>query len=423
LCLSLAVLTLSPGTSASAELYDESFALVVGIDRYRASTWPTLGFAVKDAKAVASLLSTRGFTVTELYDGAATKDAILSAMQNGIARRVGERDRVLVFFAGHGFTESLAGQDWGYIVPHDAGPNSATYISMEELRAQSAKMGGATHQLFIMDSCYGGTLGTRGAAALSPQIPGYLEEVTRRVARQMITAGGKGQEVADGGPRGHSVFTGYLLEALDDGLADLNGDGYVTFSELSAYLVPRATSEVQTPAVDYLPGHGSGEFVFNTATAAPKGPGTTTAAPSQTGDNYAGYTGRQAAEKLVSDWLRAHLHRDLDTLLGLAEFPFYFDNEILVGPEDLASAFRRLFSEKPVPSDPRLQIQSIRVQTIGELTAEGYDASRDRVLPNLHLADTDFAIRVRVSERGGSESVLFFARRTPSGLRMVGTWD
>jgi uncharacterized caspase-like protein len=110
---------------------------------------------------------------------------------------------------------------------------------MEELQTQSEKMGNAKHQLFIMDACYGGLLGTR-AGGVDPSIPNYLREVTRRVARQIITAGGKDQQVVDGGPGGHSVFTAYLLEGLRDGLADANGDGFVTFSELAAYLVPKS---------------------------------------------------------------------------------------------------------------------------------------------------------------------------------------
>jgi uncharacterized caspase-like protein len=49
----------------------------------------------------------------------------------------------------------------------------------------------------------------------------------------MLTAGGADQQVADNGPNGHSVFTWTLLQGLE-GRADLNGDGYITASELGA---------------------------------------------------------------------------------------------------------------------------------------------------------------------------------------------
>src|SRR5207249_1262305 len=90
----------------------------------------------------------------------------------------------------------------------------------------------------------------------------YLEEVTRRTARQILTAGGAEQQVADDGPRGHSVFTWALLQGLD-GAADLDGNGIITASELGAYVSPIVSSFArQTPAVGNLVGSEGGEFIF-----------------------------------------------------------------------------------------------------------------------------------------------------------------
>lgn len=263
--LFLLILSLVLADSVVA-FYERSYALVIGINKYASSRWPDLSYARKDAEGVATFLRSQGFEVITLYDEQAYKTAIVSQMQNYLAPRVSRDDRVLVFFAGHGYTEQLGGKDWGYIVPYGAGNTSASYISMEEIRTLAEKMGSAKHQLFVMDACYGGLLGTR-AGGVDPSIPNYLEEVTKRGAKQILTAGGKDQQVLDGGLWGHSVFTGYLLQALREGLADLNGDGYITFAELSGYLVPRASNAYQTPASGTLPGHGLGEFVFRS----PKG--------------------------------------------------------------------------------------------------------------------------------------------------------
>jgi tetratricopeptide (TPR) repeat protein len=123
-------------------------------------------------------------------------------------------------------------------------------------------MGNARHQLFIMDSCYGGLLAVTRASLVNPNIPDYLNEISGRVARQVITAGGKDQQVLDGGPKGHSFFVDYFLEALAEGKADTNGDGYITFSELSSYLIPRASNRQQTPSFSPLAGHQAGEYLF-----------------------------------------------------------------------------------------------------------------------------------------------------------------
>ena len=117
----------------------------------------------------------------------ADKAAILSKIKNEIARKVGKNDRVLIFYSGHGYTEKLAGKDWGYIVPYDGTGDSTTYISMVELRMLSEQMGTAKHQLFIMDACYGGLLGTKGGG-VDTSVPNYLNEITSRSARQILTA-------------------------------------------------------------------------------------------------------------------------------------------------------------------------------------------------------------------------------------------
>lgn len=245
------------------EYYNNSYALVIGIDQYGTETWKrkNLRYAVKDGEAIAAFLESQCFKVKRLFNGAARRLAIMSYL-NSLARQVGRNDRIVVFFAGHGYTEVLAGQDYGYIVPVD-GDDTASYISMEELRTVSRKMGAAKHQLFIMDSCFGGLLGTRPSGVPS-NIPNYLKDITDRSARQILTAGGRNQQVVeprDGGQQ-HSFFTYHLLEALQNGRADLNQDGYITFPELTAYLVPSASNDYQTPAAGTFPEHSLGEFVF-----------------------------------------------------------------------------------------------------------------------------------------------------------------
>lgn len=253
----------------SQSYYQKSYALVVGINDYKAPALTDLTYARKDAESMAAYLHGEGFAVTPLFDAQATKAAIIAKMLN-FARLANTDDRILVFFSGHGYTERFGRRDYGYIIPYD-GYDSATYISMEELRAQSEKMGAAKHQLFIMDCCYGGLLGTKNFG-VSPEVPNYLQDITSRVARQILTAGGKQQQVLDAGPDGHSVFTAQLLRALQKGLADLNTDGFITFSELCSFIVPSASNAYQTPATSTLPGHELGEFVFRapkTATTLP----------------------------------------------------------------------------------------------------------------------------------------------------------
>jgi uncharacterized caspase-like protein len=249
------------------QFFNHSYAVVIGIDNY--PHFRQLHNAVNDARAIADYLRTQNYDqVITLYDQQATKQAIIAAMQNQLAPRLKKDDRALVFFAGHGYTETLGGKDRGYFVPYDGDAQSAGYISMDELLSLADYMGNARHLLFIMDSCYGGMLGaeTRGSL-VDPHIPDYLSNVADRITRQVLTAGGKGQEVVDGGSKGHSVFVDAMLEALADGKADKYRNGYITFNELSDYVMQRASNRYQTPLASVLPGNQGGEYLFRSPLA------------------------------------------------------------------------------------------------------------------------------------------------------------
>jgi peptidoglycan/xylan/chitin deacetylase (PgdA/CDA1 family)/uncharacterized caspase-like protein len=254
-------------TAAEGGLYRDSHALVIGIDQY--TQWPKLQHAVKDARGVQEQLVQRlGFrpeNVTLLTDGEATRANILRALNDKLAdaRRVKRDDRVLVFFAGHGATRKLAsGRDVGYVMPVDAPLNdfASDAIAMPQLQ-EVAEAIAAKHVLFIVDACYSGLGLTRGGGSADGSAR-FLADNARRIGRQMITAGGADQQVADDGPGGHSVFTWTLLQALG-GKADLNGDGVITGTELAAYIAPTVASIArQTPAFGSLPGSAGGEFIF-----------------------------------------------------------------------------------------------------------------------------------------------------------------
>ncbi|WP_269789544.1 polysaccharide deacetylase family protein [Stenotrophomonas sp. Iso1] len=254
------------GASSGAAIttgYEKSWAIVIGIDEY--AKWPKLEYAGRDAQSIADTLTGQfGFPSSQvivLKNQQATRNNILAAFHDRLAdERTGKNDRVFVFFAGHGATRQLAsGRDLGYIIPVDSDPNefATDAIAMTDIQNIAESMQ-AKHVMFVMDACYSGLGLTRAGASSSS----FLRENARRSARQMLTAGGADQQVADSGPNGHSVFTWVLLQALG-GKGDLNGDGLITGTELAAYVAPAVSAvSQQTPAFGSLPGSQGGEFVF-----------------------------------------------------------------------------------------------------------------------------------------------------------------
>ena len=249
------------------DIYDDSWAVIIGIDKY--DNLSNLDYAVADAEAVKDMLvgkfDYKEENVKLLLNEEANKTNIVNVISD-VSLKAGENDRILVFYAGHGETMPLPeGGEMGYLVPIDGNQENlfASAIPMDDLKRLS-NMSKAKHMLFLVDACYGG-LAAVGSRGLEPaKTPNYIEKITNIKSRQIITAGGKEEKVFEKSEWGHSAYTKNLLSALEDGLADSNGDGYITADELGDYLSEKVSIDSenqQTPQSRRLTSH-EGEFIF-----------------------------------------------------------------------------------------------------------------------------------------------------------------
>ena len=256
------------GSLIDNTIYDNSWALVVGINDY--DTVQDLNYAVEDALAIKNLLiNDYGFprsNVRYLIDKEATQSNIKKELSN-LMKLVGENDRVVFYFAGHGETAALGLDDGdiGFLMPSDGSADDLyfTAIDMEELKRIS-KFSKAKHMLFFVDACYGG-LAAVSTRSLSVNTPNYIDKITQENARQIITAGGKDEKVLEKDEWEHSAFTKNILLGLKDKKADQNHDGYITGSELGLFLQEKVsidTENYQTPQVRRLTTH-EGEIIFH----------------------------------------------------------------------------------------------------------------------------------------------------------------
>ena len=97
----------------------------------------------------------------------------------------------------------------------------------------------------MLDSCYSGFALARAVDSFRGEFR-YQRDLSLRVSRKVISSARRNQLASDKGPlSGHSLFTGALIDGLESGSADLDGDGVLTSSELGLYLqqqVGRATA-------------------------------------------------------------------------------------------------------------------------------------------------------------------------------------
>ena len=257
-----------PGLTPSAGLvYEQSHAVVVGIDRYE--HLPALTGAVRDAGLVAAELRRRGMKVRLLRNAEATREAITELLGDRLPEQVGWNDRVLVYFAGHGVTTGVADTAMGYLMPVGAHKDTprTTGISMSELQGWLADYP-CKHVLFVADACYSGLALSSRAVGIPPAARGYLARITSKRVRLALVAGGAGEEANEW--RGQGLFTRFFLEGLQ-GQADANRDGLVTSDELAAWVKPNvarvATTELRTSQNPQMGRRGEGEFLFFNASA------------------------------------------------------------------------------------------------------------------------------------------------------------
>ena len=164
----LLILLFAYGLAVSTkDIYENSWALIIGIDKYQ--NVQGLDYAVKDAQSIQNIIiNSLDFSkenITILKNEEATKSRIIQEFSN-ITKKAEVNDRVLIFFAGHGDTEDLPdGGEIGYLLPVD-GTKTDLYVSaikMDEIQTISLRSK-AKHILYLVDACYGGisTVGARG---------------------------------------------------------------------------------------------------------------------------------------------------------------------------------------------------------------------------------------------------------------------
>ena len=105
---------------ASWNAVSQSYAVVIGIDAYTNTT--NLNYAVNDAQTMVTLLESLGFIVP--------KDAILLRKDLGdeevvskVLQKAGPKDRVIVFYAGHGKEEVYTDGTEAYLLPSNYNQN------------------------------------------------------------------------------------------------------------------------------------------------------------------------------------------------------------------------------------------------------------------------------------------------------------
>lgn len=105
----------SSGKTAEVQLYNKSYAVIIGIDRYKnLSPDRQLKNAVKDAKGIEATLKKqyRFDRIFTLHDQQASRDNIMRLLTSELPGIVGKDDALFIFWAGHGNQIKTHEQTW-----------------------------------------------------------------------------------------------------------------------------------------------------------------------------------------------------------------------------------------------------------------------------------------------------------------------
>ena len=228
-------------------------ALIVGVSDYQFAgpQLTNLDNPLKDAQKLKDILVSKYlFTEETTYMlNNPTREQLINAMDE-LTQKVGERDNLLIFYAGHGFYDKNT--DFGYWLPSDAKMTSrSNWIANSTIKDYVSAIP-SKHTLLISDACFAGSIfKTRAVAAMDTR---KVYEMYREKSRKAITSGNLTQ-VPD-----ESYFLKFLLKILTD-----NDQDFLPASALFSRIYEPIMNNSETIpqfAVIYGAGDEGGDFIF-----------------------------------------------------------------------------------------------------------------------------------------------------------------
>jgi hypothetical protein len=256
--------------------FNRSYALLLGVSDYR--YMKKLSLVNDDLRNVEAFLLSRGFHVVRVQNDKLTM-ANVKSPQDYFAATINPDDRLLVYFAGHGFHRTERGEERGYLAligAKEGEVSRETTIAMDDFVAWTRRIA-AKHLLVLLDACFSGLavrgsdmkIETRGTEAVAKPDPKTLYRLSAQPGRYLLMAGNERQKAIASPSWSGGLFTHAVVLGLG-GRADTQRDGFVTTRELYPWLRDYVEAEATraglalTPMIKDLGPHGSseGEFVF-----------------------------------------------------------------------------------------------------------------------------------------------------------------
>ena len=236
----------------AANLHDNSYAVVIGIENYR--DIPKVDYAVNDAQTIyESLTKQMGYpreNILLLTNEKATKTDIQKAIEKWLRNQTDDKSRVFIYYAGHGAPNPNGAT---FIVPYDGDPSyiETTGYSLKSLKQSLSELP-TDNIIVVMDSCFSGTGGRSVLAKGSRPLLITEENPLSKQSKAIVFSATQSNQISTSYPEvGHGLFTYFFLKGLQEG--DANNDGHVDVKEVFEYLKYKVKKQARRQNVEQVP--------------------------------------------------------------------------------------------------------------------------------------------------------------------------
>ncbi len=228
-------------------------ALLIGVSEYEPGLDPLPG-AIRDIKAMQQVLQhieMGGFDEVKTLTN--PNSLLIQETLEVLLASLTENDLILLFFSGHSVKDDtgtlhFATRDTGKTSTGELVKSSAVSASfIHDLMSNSS----CKHQVIILDCCFSSAFAPGLTAKADTRVD--IKAQLSRQGRALLTSFTSTQYSSSQRGSELSVYTRYLVEGIETGAADLDGDSWIAVNELHEY----ASRKVQEAAPAMKP-----EFYF-----------------------------------------------------------------------------------------------------------------------------------------------------------------
>jgi len=231
-------------------------ALLIGVEEYDHEGVRDLTHPLADAERIRGILTERyTFSSVNVQLLRNPRRADILDTLDGLKSRLGSRDNLLIFYAGHGYWDEA--EHRGSWLPRDAEPGrTSTWIANGDIVAKIRAIP-TRHTLLVSDACFSGSI-LDDMRELSFGPTKAIAEIYKSPSRKAMSSGTRKEAVPD-----ESAFVKYLVKRLRE-----NDTDFLTAEDLYGSLRQAVINESPTRqkpefgTIRQAGDEGGGDFIF-----------------------------------------------------------------------------------------------------------------------------------------------------------------